>query len=532
MLQCPSQVIRTSRLIIVLFGCLSGTFAVLATEGIGLSLDWIYSSQGVFLGSSVIPIAFCIMWRDCTGLGAISGALGGLLLGIMSWTASSHIIFGSVTVVTLRKDYPVVIGNLVSIFSSGLIAVVVSLLKPQRYVWHEMRDLMRCFLVDPLIGVADELESRFEETMYEQSKKVMRRGIVQSSAIAFTLVVLWPLLALCEDVVSPTHFKFLVYLSLAWAVVCSSILVAMPLFEARGSAVRMFQSIFQTAGEIASIIGSSLVSTMTSAAGSVDHSWHRTTSAASIDSLKRIKVPRIVFPDSSTVRGILKRVPSDKPPSDCNRLPSAGKWYLPRCASSTGAAVGPQQIAEEKPPTDIEIAIDPPASSDSDAASNKPVVSVDASGGDKCDCVHLAFDGQPGVGAGPILVQCCQLSAEGCLDAEVEPDGTKERLGRARSAAPQGPRQQSPTLSQNRSARIEAEFQAVGNRVSATCDDKSCVDTLDPARCSVDEQMRGIEGSGGVDVDGKRHPADVSGKELFVASRPRFESGVNRLAPE
>ena len=58
MLQCPSQVIRTSRLIIVLFGCLSGTFAVLATEGMGLSLDWIYSSQGVFLGSSVIPIAF------------------------------------------------------------------------------------------------------------------------------------------------------------------------------------------------------------------------------------------------------------------------------------------------------------------------------------------------------------------------------------------------------------------------------------------------------------------------------------------
>lgn len=66
---------------------------------------------------------------------------------------------------------------------------------------------MRRFLVDPLIGVADELESRFEEAVFEHSKNVMRRGVVISTSITFILLILWPLLALCEDVLSLSHFK-------------------------------------------------------------------------------------------------------------------------------------------------------------------------------------------------------------------------------------------------------------------------------------------------------------------------------------
>jgi hypothetical protein len=388
-------------------------------------------------------------------------------------------------------------------------------------VWQEMRELMRCFLVDPLIGVAEELESRFDETMYEQSRKVMRRGIVHSSTIAFILVVLWPLLALCEDVVSPAHFKFLVFLSIAWALVCSSILLVVPLYEARGSAVRMFESIFQKAGEIASIIGSSLGSTVTSTAGSVDHSWHRASSLGSHGSSKRITMPRIVFPDSSTVKGILKRIPSDSVPSVCNRLPSAGKWYLPHRMSSTGAAVDPQRVAMQTPLTDVEIAIDPPASSDDSDAASKPAASVDASGGHECGDVHLAVDGHQCVRVGPMLDECGQQTAEGCLDVEIEPDGRKEGLERARSTVPQGPRQQSPTSSPNRFSRIEARFNAVGNTSSATCDDEARVDTL--KSCLVDEPMPGIQGSDGVDFEDKRYPADVSGKQLFVARRPRFE---------
>jgi len=128
-------VIRTSRIIIFIFGCISGPLAVLITEGIGLSLDWIYSSQGIFLGSAVLPIVFCLTWKDCSGLGAISGSVGGLVLGLVSWIVSSQILYGSVSIQTLREDIPVVVGNLVSILSSGLIAVTLSVLKPQVRVW-------------------------------------------------------------------------------------------------------------------------------------------------------------------------------------------------------------------------------------------------------------------------------------------------------------------------------------------------------------------------------------------------------------
>ena len=87
------------------------------------------------MGSAVLPIVFCLTWKDCSGLGAISGSVGGLVLGLVSWIVSSQILYGSVSIQTLREDIPVVVGNLVSILSSGLIAVTLSVLKPQVRVW-------------------------------------------------------------------------------------------------------------------------------------------------------------------------------------------------------------------------------------------------------------------------------------------------------------------------------------------------------------------------------------------------------------
>ena len=52
-----------------------------------VSLGWVYLFMGVIIGSAVVPIALSLFWSRLNGCAMMSGAIGGAVLGVISWLA-------------------------------------------------------------------------------------------------------------------------------------------------------------------------------------------------------------------------------------------------------------------------------------------------------------------------------------------------------------------------------------------------------------------------------------------------------------
>ncbi|KAG8957870.1 hypothetical protein FRC03_009740 [Tulasnella sp. 419] len=125
-----AQILRVSHYMIVAFALFMGCIGT-AFYYIGLSMGWLYLFMGTVLGSAVVPIALCITWRRASKIGCVSGAVLGLIFGLIAWLVTTACLNDNViTVVTSGGDYEMLAGNLVAIGVGGIVAVVVSYLKP------------------------------------------------------------------------------------------------------------------------------------------------------------------------------------------------------------------------------------------------------------------------------------------------------------------------------------------------------------------------------------------------------------------
>ena len=89
--------------------------------------------MGVIIGSAVIPVSCVLMSSKVTGKAAISGAIGGFILAIITWFVVAKIDADEVTIDTLGGDFPMLFGNLVAILSSGAICGIVTAMDPEDY---------------------------------------------------------------------------------------------------------------------------------------------------------------------------------------------------------------------------------------------------------------------------------------------------------------------------------------------------------------------------------------------------------------
>jgi Na+/proline symporter len=93
------QLVFVSRLMVCIYGVVSGALAVILLK-LNLSLGWVYLFMGVIIGSAVLPIAFCITWKNCSAAGAISGAVLGFIAALISWLVSAKVMFGEINLKT------------------------------------------------------------------------------------------------------------------------------------------------------------------------------------------------------------------------------------------------------------------------------------------------------------------------------------------------------------------------------------------------------------------------------------------------
>jgi len=233
------QLLKVSRTVIVIFGLGMGVLAGILL-GMGLSLGFVYLAMGILIGSAVIPIALTITWSRTTRGGAVSGALIGVILALLTWTSVAASESGGVVdIASLGGAFPMLYGNVVAILSSGLICVVVSLSQRKVYDWKEMNTHMNIVEAD----MSEELKAEIAQRQQDEAtlEKAYKFSLKGGGILTIICVVLWPLpLYFSGYVFDLGFYSMWVGIAIVWVSVAAFTIICMPIWEARGGFAEVF----------------------------------------------------------------------------------------------------------------------------------------------------------------------------------------------------------------------------------------------------------------------------------------------------
>ena len=226
------QLLKVSRGAIVGFGLGMGGLAVILL-GMGLSLGFVYLAMGILIGSAVIPIALTITWSKTTRAGAVSGALVGVCLSLLTWTSvAASEADGVVDIASLGGPFPMLYGNIVAILMSGLICVVVSLAQNKKYDWKLMNKEMKLVGEDISEEAAAEIKKREQDE--ETLKKAFKFSLKGGGILTLICVVLWPMPLYFSGYVFDLGFYTMwVMIAVVWVSAASFCIIGIPIIEAR-----------------------------------------------------------------------------------------------------------------------------------------------------------------------------------------------------------------------------------------------------------------------------------------------------------
>jgi Na+/proline symporter len=197
--------------------------------------------MGILIGSAVIPIALTIAWSKTTRAGAVSGALIGVVLALITWTsiAAAESPTGTVDIASLGGAFPMLYGNVVAILSSGLICVIVSLAQNKKYDFKLMNPLMQIVEADMTDQVKKQIDAAAEDEA--TLKKAYKHSLVGGGLLTIICVVIWPLpLYFSGYVFDINFFGFWVMIAVVWVTCAASVIIFMPIIEARHGFAKVF----------------------------------------------------------------------------------------------------------------------------------------------------------------------------------------------------------------------------------------------------------------------------------------------------
>jgi urea-proton symporter len=223
------QVVDISRVVIILFGIFSGVLGIILNK-IGISLGWLYLFMGVVIGPAVFPVAMSISWRKCSGVGAVSGAIGGFVLGLSSWLAYAA-ADGGISINNLGRDEIMLTGNLVSILSSGAICTVISLMKPDDCdeEWSATKSIA---LIEDDVNASNSPE--VDAQLAKASKLITTIAI----SVTLLLLVVWPVLTIPAKSFNRSYFTFWVIVSFIWGLLATAAMLILPVWESKEALIR------------------------------------------------------------------------------------------------------------------------------------------------------------------------------------------------------------------------------------------------------------------------------------------------------
>lgn len=230
------QLMRISKSSVLMFGLIMGLLSV-SLYHVGLSLQYIYLSMGILIGSAVGPISLSLLWKKTNKTFASLSALIGLTLGVTVWLLSAYVLFGNISIMSTSGDIPLLYGNLTSILSGFILVIFGSLYKPDNFNFN---------ITKQRIVVADEkIRSLLNEDKDEAAlKKRTSVGYKYGIFISLVLVVIWPLpLFFSGHVFSFELFVSWILLSIIWTICAACFLIIKPVLESRNAILQAFLQI-------------------------------------------------------------------------------------------------------------------------------------------------------------------------------------------------------------------------------------------------------------------------------------------------
>ncbi|KAG2496328.1 hypothetical protein HYH03_005559 [Edaphochlamys debaryana] len=223
------------RAMVVVYAIISGVVAVILLK-LEVSLGWVYLFMGIVIGSAVFPIACSLTWSKVSATAAVASALITTPLAIMTWLiTAAKLNGGTINLDTTGQDYPMLAGNLVALFFSMILCIILSHIFPQNYDWEELKSI-------PAVHVEGEpAEVVAEEDSPEALDRVISFTWATGGTLTLVLLICWPILALPAKVFSQGYFTWWIILAMIWGIVASVICILLPIVEAWDLIVIVFK---------------------------------------------------------------------------------------------------------------------------------------------------------------------------------------------------------------------------------------------------------------------------------------------------
>ncbi|CAG8561758.1 14736_t:CDS:2 [Funneliformis caledonium] len=235
------QVIRQSHISVFCFGILMGGLATILNY-IKIDLGYMYLLMGIISSPAVIPVAYTITWSKQTAPAAISAALIGVVCGITAWLVTAKSLYQEITIKSTGENYPMLAGNLVSLITSGIIATVVSLFKPDNFDFEVTRTKLE-ILTDDEVNVNAIHEDPMEKDPV-RLRAAFKFAVTSSVVLTIILVLIWPLpMYFSNYVFTKPFFTFWVAISMIWAICATICATIYPVFESRRSIMNVISGI-------------------------------------------------------------------------------------------------------------------------------------------------------------------------------------------------------------------------------------------------------------------------------------------------
>jgi SSS family transporter len=219
-----AAILRVARVTVLSFALLVGPVC-LALHSAAIDMEWLYLAMGIFLGSGVIPLALGFLTDRLTGRGAYCATLGGVLLGLVTWFATALIIEGEITIRTLGALFPVTIGNIAGILTSGLICLIDCFRPHIRFKFETLQTALLSFLTP---REAPAMPQALRVVLSGPERRLI--GWVVGLSVLLDLII--PVgLYLTGIRFGPVAFAVWVILTLVWLMIAAGFVVLLPMVD-------------------------------------------------------------------------------------------------------------------------------------------------------------------------------------------------------------------------------------------------------------------------------------------------------------
>jgi len=257
------QIVFVARASILFWACISGVLSIILHE-LKIGLGWVYLAMGNFIGSAVFPVAFALTWSNCSAVGAMAGTWLGAGFSMLGWCLCANRL-GGVNVKTLGDDFSMLTGNLIALFFSPIITVIISVISPQKFDWAELRRKTQEMLIlddidkqgehvtDSVLLGLDDLElthghapaageagaapasrgSDPHDETNEELTKVLMFSYWFGGGLSFVLIIVWPLLSLPQTTFTKSYWGWWVAIAFIWGHCAAAITIVYPLYQVR-----------------------------------------------------------------------------------------------------------------------------------------------------------------------------------------------------------------------------------------------------------------------------------------------------------